>query len=64
MSGLTRDGMAERVTRAQILRRERGPYFPCSVDHQRDWQPSATCDDHTCIHTYIKLGPGKQSNGA
>ena len=34
-------------------------YFPCSADHEQDWQPypvdpySAICDDHTYIHTYI-----------
>ena len=43
-------------------------YFPCSADHEQDWQPypvdpypvdpySAICDDHTYIHTYILLGP-------
>ena len=56
MSRLTRDGTAEPVSRGQILRRERGQgniYFPCSVDHELDWQPypidpySATYDDHT-----------------
>ena len=32
-------------------------YFPCSADHEQDWQPypvdpySAICDDHTYIHT-------------
>ena len=30
--------------------------FPCSADHEQDWQPypvdSAICDDHTYIHTY------------
>ena len=35
-------------------------YFPCSADHEQDWQPypvgpySAICDDHTYIHTYIQ----------
>ena len=35
-------------------------YFPCSADHEQDWQPypvdpySAICDDHTYIHTYIR----------
>ena len=34
-------------------------YFPCSADHEQDWQPypvdpySAICDDHTYIHTYF-----------
>ena len=33
-------------------------YFPCSADHEQDWQPypvdpySTICDDHTYIHTY------------
>ena len=42
MSRLTRDGTAEPVSRDQILRRERGQgniIFPCSVDHEQDWQP-------------------------
>ena len=36
-------------------------HFPCSADHEQDWQPypvdpySAICDDHTYIHTYILL---------
>ena len=60
MSRLTRDGTAEPVSRAQILRhaQEQGNInFPCSADHEQDWQPypvdpySATCDDHTYIHT-------------
>ena len=62
MSRLTRDGTAEPVSRDQILRHARGQgnvHFPCSADHEQDWQPypvdpySATCDDHTYIHTYI-----------
>ena len=62
MSRLTREGMAEPVSRDQIIRHERGQgniHFPCSADHKQDWQPfpldpySAICDDHTYIHTYI-----------
>ena len=62
MSRLTRDGTAESVSRDQILRHARGQgdiNFPCSADHEQDWQPypvdsySAICDDHTYIHTYI-----------
>ena len=62
MSRLTRDGMAEPVSRDQNLRHARGQgnvHFPCSADHEQDWQPypvdpySAICDDHTYIHTYI-----------
>ena len=43
MSRLTRDGTGESVSRDQILRRrERGQaniHFPCSTDHEQDWQP-------------------------
>ena len=62
MSRLTRDGTAEPVSRDQILRHARGQgnvHFPCSADHEQDWQPypvdpySTICDDHTYIHTYI-----------
>ena len=60
MSRLTRDGTAEPVSRDQILRHARGQgnvHFPCSADHEQDWQPypvdpySAICDDHTCVMT-------------
>ena len=62
MSRLTRDGTAEPVSRDQILRHARGQgniHFPCSADHEQDWQPYplnpyfAICDDHTYIRTYI-----------
>ena len=61
-SRLTRDGTAEPVSGDQILRHARGQgnvHFPCSADHEQDWQPypvdpySAICDDYTYIHTYI-----------
>ena len=61
MSRLTRAGTAAPVSRDQILRHVRGQgniHFPCSADHEQDWQPhpvdpySAICDDHTYIHTY------------
>ena len=42
MSRLTRDGVAEPVSRDQILRRERGQgniNFLFSADHKQDWQP-------------------------
>ena len=64
MSRLTRDGTAEPVSRDQILRHARGQgnvHFPCSADHEQDWQPypvdpySAICDEHTYIHTYTGL---------
>ena len=61
MSRLTRGGTAELVSLDQILKRERRPgnfYFPCSADHEQDWQPYsvdpslAMCDDHTYIHIH------------
>ena len=64
MSRLTRDGTAEPVSRDQVLRHVRGQGsidFPCSADHEQDWQPypvdpySAICDDHTYIHTLVVL---------
>ena len=64
MNRLTRDRTAEPVSRDQILRHAQGQgnvHFPCSADHEQDWQPylvdtySAMCDDHTYIHTYIML---------
>ena len=42
MSRLARDGTAEPVSLDQILRREReqgNNNFPCSADHEQDWQP-------------------------
>ena len=42
MSRLTRDGTAKPVSRDQILRHVRGQgniHFPCSADHEQDWQP-------------------------
>ena len=60
MSRLTRDGTAEPVSRDQILRHARGQgniNFPCSADHEQDWQPypvdpySAICDDDAYIDT-------------
>ena len=57
MSRLTRGGTAEPVSRDQILRRKRGQgniNFPCSADHEQDWQPYPvdpySCD--MCDHTY------------
>ena len=43
MTGLTRDGTAESVSRDQMLRRERGQrkkQFPCSADRDQDSQPN------------------------
>ena len=61
MSRLTRDGTAEPVSRDQILRHERGQgniHFPCSADHEQDWQLYSV-DPYSCymyvwlyIHTY------------
>ena len=50
MSRLTRDGTAEPVSRDQILRyecRQGKKKFPCSVDHEQDWQPY-TVDPYFC----------------
>ena len=64
MSRLTRDGTAEPVSRDQILRHARGHgnvHFPCSADHEQDWQPypvdpySAKCDDHTYSAVFINI---------
>ena len=64
ISRLTRDGTAEPVSRDQILRHARGQgniHFPCSADHEEDWQPfpvdpySAICDDHTYICKAIHI---------
>ena len=64
MSRLTRDGTAAPVSRGQILRHVRGQeniHFPCSADHEQDWQPypvdpySAICDDY---HTYYRESAG------
>ena len=60
MSRLTRDGTAEPVSRDQILRYKRGQgkqHFPCSADHEHDWQPYPVdpypcydiCDDYMAI---------------
>ena len=65
MSRLARDGTAEPVSRHQILGRERGQgniIFPCSADHEHDWQPY-TVDPYSCYmcdHTYqvIIIVPG------
>ena len=63
MRRLTRDGRTESVSRDQILRRERGQgniHFPCSADHEQDWQPpypndpySAINNDHNSIAWYM-----------
>ena len=36
-------------------------YFPCSADHEQDWQPypvdpyPAICDDHTCFRSSVRM---------
>ena len=65
MSRLMQDGTAEEpVSRDQILRHVRGQgiiHFPCSSDHEQDWQPysvdpySSICDDHTILIRYRHL---------
>ena len=59
MSRLTRVGTAKPVSRDQILRREQikgNIYFPCSADHEQDWQPYPV-DPYSCCmvddHIYI-----------
>ena len=70
MSKLTRDGTAKPVSRDQILRHARGQgniHFPCSADHEQDWQPYPVdpycyiCDDHTYI--YDNLVSKKEAGG-
>ena len=57
-SRLTRNGIAELVSRDQILRQERGQeniHFSCSADHEQDWQPDPV-DPYSCNmcnHTYM-----------
>ena len=51
MSRLTRDGIAEAISRDQILGRERGQgnvHFPRSADHEQDWQPYPPVDPYSC----------------
>ena len=49
-----------RETKFSGTHRDRRNYFPCSADHEQDWQPypvdpySAICDDHTYIDTYVQ----------
>ena len=50
---MTQDGTAEPVSRGQILRRERGQgnvYFPCSANHEQDWQLYPVL-----IHTLLRV---------
>ena len=55
MSRLTRDRTAEPVSRDQTLRRKRGQgkvHFPCSSDHEQDWQPYPV-DPYSCYTWYV-----------
>ena len=70
MGRLARDGTAEPASRDQILRHVRGQgniYFPCSADHEQDWQPYPA-DPYSAIYdrTYSKSmdQPGKVANPA
>ena len=50
MGRLTRDETAESAWGEQILGRERGQgknHFPCSADHEQDWQPHPV-DPYPC----------------
>ena len=58
---MTREGRTKPVSRDQILRHELGQgniHFPCSADHDQDWQPypmdpsSAIRDGYRYMHTY------------
>ena len=66
MGRLTRHGTAETVSRDQILRHEqRGLLgninFPCSADHEQDWQPypvdpySCYMCNHICVTIHLHL---------
>ena len=66
MSRLTRDGTAEPVSRGQILRHARVQgdiNFPCTADHEQDWQPypvdpySAIFDDHKYTRYLLLVSP-------
>ena len=52
MSRLMRDGTAESISPDKIFRRERGRRennidFPCTADHEQDWQPYPV-DPYSC----------------
>ena len=66
MSRLTRDGTAKPVSQKFSGANGDNEIFPCSADHEQDWQPyavdlySAISDDHTCIHIYCSVYPQLQ----
>ena len=71
MSRVTRDGTAEPLPRDQFLRREGGQgntRFPCSADHEQDWQPysvdpySCYMCDHTSSEYSMPNNVGQQIN--
>ena len=57
MSRLARDETVKAVSRDQMLSNERGQgniIFPCSADHEQDWQPYPVdpySDNRRYIHT-------------
>ena len=67
ISRLTWDGTAEAVSRDQNLRRKRGQgnnNFPCSADHEQDWQPYSSVDPYSRYitddqHTLCIINPYK-----
>ena len=65
MSRLTRNGTAEPVSRAPILRRERGQgnmNFPYSADHVQDLQPYPV-DSYACYMCDLtkEMGPNHKN---
>ena len=55
MSRLNRDWTTKPVSRDQILRHKRGQgniHFPCSADHERDWQ-LYLADPYSAITVYV-----------
>ena len=62
MRRVTRDGTAKSVSRDQIFRRDRGQgniHFPCSAEHEQDWQPYPV-DPYSCyevmtLHVYFLI---------
>ena len=57
MSRLTWDETAEHVSRDQIFRRDWGQgntSFPCSADHEQDWQPYPV-DPQSCYMCHYTL---------
>ena len=60
----TRDGTAEPVSRDQILRRGWGQgniQFPCSADHEQDWQPCPV-DPYSAFIFPVQLNTSRIGN--